>query len=159
MCISHILGNERLKLFQFMVIPVRPKKVLVMEEDNELEKIRRRKMKEMSQKKEGTDAPVEVTDATFSDLIKKNPLVVIDCWAAWCGPCRMIAPIVDELAKEYVGKIAFGKLNVDENQQIPVEHQIMSIPTLLIFKNGQLVDRIVGAMPKKNLEQKLIQHL
>ena len=116
-------------------------------------------MEEMTQKKEGMDAPIEATDATFSDLIKNNPVVVVDCWAAWCGPCRMVAPIVDELAKEYSGKIVFGKLNVDENQQIPVEHQIMSIPTLLIFKNGQLVDRIVGAMPKKNLEQRLIRHL
>ena len=79
-----------------------------MEVDNELNKLRRRKMEEMTQKKEETNAPIEVTDATFNDLIKTNPLVVMDCWAVWCGPCRIIAPIVDELAKEYAGKIIFG---------------------------------------------------
>ncbi|MEM2111124.1 MAG: thioredoxin [Candidatus Bathyarchaeia archaeon] len=132
-----------------------------MEEDRELEKIKQKKLEEMMKKSTHllTGAPVEVTDETFHDVVKKNPIVVIDCWAQWCGPCRMIAPIIEELAKGYAGKILFGKLNVDENQKIPVEHQIMSIPTLLIFKDGQLVDRIVGAMPKKNLEQRLLQYL
>ncbi|MEM1674036.1 MAG: thioredoxin [Candidatus Bathyarchaeia archaeon] len=103
--------------------------------------------------------PVEVTDFNFNDFIKSGRLVVVDCWAPWCAPCRMMAPIIDELAREYAGKILFGKLNVDENQRIPVQYQIMSIPTFLVFKNGVLVERIVGAMPKKVLEQRLVKYI
>jgi len=84
---------------------------------------------------------------------------VIDCWAPWCGPCRMIGPVIEELAREMKGKIVFGKLNVDENQQTSMKYKIMSIPTLLVFKNGALVDRFVGAMPKAMLIQKLKPHL
>mgnify|MGYP000108938323 CR=1 FL=1 len=105
------------------------------------------------------DKPVEVTDSSFAQFIRKYPLVVVDCWAAWCGPCRMLAPIIDELAREYSGKMLFGKLNVDENPQVASQYQIMSIPTLLVFKNGKLVDRIVGVMPKQVLEQRLKRHL
>jgi len=144
-----------------------------MEEDEELEKIKRRKLREMMKRlsEETTagmdedaktvymDKPVEVTDSSFAQFIRKHPLVVVDCWAAWCGPCRMLAPIIDELAREYSGKILFGKLNVDENPQVASQYQIMSIPTLLVFKNGKLVDRIVGAMPKQVLEQRLKRHL
>jgi thioredoxin 1 len=91
--------------------------------------------------------------------MKKYPTIVIDCWAPWCGPCRMIGPVIEELAKEMKGKIVFGKLNVDENQQTSLKYKIMSIPTLLVFKNGNLVDRFVGAMPKDMLIQKLKPHL
>jgi thioredoxin 1 len=131
-----------------------------MEEDKELEKIKQKKLEEMMKKLNPawTAAPIEVTDENFHDVVKKNSKVVIDCWAQWCGPCRMIAPIIEELANDYAGKILFGKLNVDENPKISAEHQIMSIPTLLIFKDGYLVDRIVGAIPKKKLEQRLQQY-
>ncbi len=102
----------------------------------------------------------EVTTATWDkEVIGETGLVMIDFWAVWCGPCRMIAPIVDELARDYAGKILFGKLNVDENPKTAEQFGVMSIPTLLIFKAGQLVDRIVGAMPKPMLEQKITRNL
>lgn len=101
------------------------------------------------------DKTVGITDASFGDLVKTNQNVVVDCWAAWCGPCRMLSPVIDELAEEYSGKVVFGKLNVDENNKVAVEYNIMSIPTLLFFRGGRLVDRVVGAAPKKQLEDKL----
>jgi len=138
-----------------------------MEEDEELGRIRDRMLKDMMKKTETkpesesllADKPIEVNDSSFSDAIRKEGLVVVDCWAAWCGPCRMVGPMIEELAKEYAGKILFGKLNVDQNQRVPLEYQIMSIPTILVFKDGKLVDRIVGAMPKKILEQRITRHL
>ena len=143
-----------------------------MEEDEELERLKRKKlmqwMRSMWGKKgEGTsrggDAaqgrPVEVTDETFTDLVQSHPLVVVDCWAPWCAPCRMIAPVIEEMARDYAGKIVFGKLNMDENPRTAMKYQIMSIPTLLVFKEGRLVDRIVGAMPRNMLEPKITRHL
>ncbi|BDC35883.1 MAG: thioredoxin [Candidatus Methanoliparum thermophilum] len=99
--------------------------------------------------------PLLVTDETINETISRFPLVVVDCWAEWCGPCRRIAPIIDDLAKEMAGKIVFGKLNVDENRSSSVKYRITAIPTLLIFKDGKFVDQIIGAMPKKALENKL----
>ena len=129
-----------------------------------LEELRKKKMEELKKQliyrgrnmsEEMPDTPLEVTDADFDDAVKKYKTIVIDCWAPWCGPCRMIGPIIEELAKEMQGKIVFGKLNVDENPSISMKHQIMSIPTMLIFKNGNLIDKIIGAMPKEILKQKL----
>lgn len=102
---------------------------------------------------------VDLTDATFTEAVQNHPLVVVDCWAPWCQPCLFVSPVVEEIAQDYVGRIFFGKLNVDNNRNIAVQHQIMSIPTLLVFKNGKLVDQIIGAMPRKMLEPKIIQHL
>ena len=99
----------------------------------------------------------KVTDESFANFIKSKPLVIADCWAAWCGPCQMIAPIIEELSREHSEKIVFGKLNVDENREVPVKYQVMSIPTLLFFKNGQHVDTILGAVPKSVIEQKINQ--
>ncbi|MCK4243864.1 thioredoxin, partial [Candidatus Bathyarchaeota archaeon] len=82
-----------------------------------------------------------------------------DCWAPWCGPCNIVTPIIEELASDYAGKILFGKLNVDENRTTAIKYEIMSIPTLLVFKTGKLVDRIIGAMPKALLEPKITQYL
>jgi len=137
-----------------------------MSEDSELNKIKIKKIKDMLDKATTgdtvnhiIDTPTKITDATFSETIKNNKLVVIDFWAQWCGPCRMVAPILDELAKEYAGKILFAKLNVDENRVIPTKYQIMSIPTLLVFKEEKLVERIIGAMAKSALETKLANHL
>ncbi|MBN2599947.1 MAG: thioredoxin [Candidatus Thermoplasmatota archaeon] len=101
------------------------------------------------------DTPIHLIDADINENIQKFPTIVIDCWAPWCGPCRMIGPIVEELAKDMQGKIVFGKLNVDENPQTSMKYGIMSIPTMLVFKNGKLVDRVIGAMPKEMLLQKL----
>lgn len=131
-------------------------------EDPELEKIKARKMQEMMKTSKSGDeisSPITVTDADFEKAIKEHPLMVIDCWASWCGPCRMIAPIIDELAKEHAGEIVFGKLNVDENPKTATRFSVMGIPTLLIIKNGTEVDRIVGASPKLLIENKLKKYI
>ena len=99
--------------------------------------------------------PIKVTDANVETNVKKYPLMVVDCWAPWCRLCRMVGPIIEELAKEMQGKIVFGKLNVDENRATSAKHGIMSIPTLLVFKSGNLVDNIIGAMPKEMLLGKI----
>ena len=134
------------------------------ERDEELEKIKQSKLQEVmrsvaERKKPTSGKPIEVTDATFKETVQNHPLVVVDCWAPWCGPCQMVAPIIEEMARDYAGRILFGKLNVDENQEVAMEYQIMGIPTLLVFKNGKLVDRIVGAMPRQVLEPKMKRYL
>ena len=126
---------------------------------DELELLRMRRIEELKGRKTDMDKPFDVTDATFNDELKKHALLVVDCWAPWCGPCRMIAPILDAMAKDYAGKIAFGKLNVDDNPEASAKHAIQCIPTLLIFKGGKLVDRITGAMPRTVLEPKITKHL
>ena len=129
------------------------------EEDVEIQQIRKRKMEELKTKMEkGENAgtgPVTLDDAQFDEAVRKYPLMLIDCWAEWCGPCRMIAPVIEELARDYVGRLVVGKLNVDENQDTALRFNIMSIPTLLIMKNGQEVDRIIGAVPKQFIEERL----
>jgi len=132
-------------------------------EDADIQSIRERKLVEImrrtraqlqsAEKYEGK--PIMLSDATFSSEISKYPLMVVDFWAAWCGPCRMVAPIVEQLAKEYSGRVAFGKLNIDENPLTSGEFQVQSIPTLLIFRDGQAVDGIIGAVPKYQIESKL----
>jgi len=97
---------------------------------------------------------VEVTDADFDEFVKNNPKVVVDCWAAWCAPCRMLTPIIDELAEEKTD-VKFAKLDVDKNRAVPSKYGIMSIPTLLYFKDGQLVDKTLGALPKQVIESRL----
>jgi thioredoxin 1 len=99
---------------------------------------------------------VEVTDANFDQVVlQSDKPVMIDLWAEWCGPCRVIAPFVHEIAEEYQGKIVVGKMDVDENTQIPAKYGVRNIPTILFFKNGQLVDKQVGAVPKNLLVGKI----
>jgi thioredoxin 1 len=140
------------------------------QKDEELERIMRRKLEELMKKVSGrteetrpssvvSGKPVDLTDATFTRFVKDNALVVVDVWAPWCGPCRFVSPVVEDIAKDYVGKIAFGKLNVDQNRMVATQYGIMGIPTLLVFKNGKLVDRIVGAMPRERLEPRITRHL
>jgi len=137
-------------------------------EDPELEAIRARMKEEMLEAArrnshnaaehtvKGSDMmsgdTIEITDANFEETKAAHGALVMDCWAPWCGPCRMIGPIIEELAKDYNGKVAFGKLNVDDNQAVARKFGIMSIPTILFFKDGEVVDKVVGAVPKQHLE-------
>ena len=95
---------------------------------------------------------LEITDSNFNNVISKNKTVLVDFWAEWCGPCRMIGPIIEELANEYEGKAIIGKLDVDSNQESSVKYGVRSIPTILTFKDGEIVDRQVGVVPKEILK-------
>lgn len=137
--------------------------------NDELERIRMKRLKELIDRQQSNNViekgqnwpntPIMVSDNTFPQTIKKYPLVVIDCYAQWCGPCHMVAPVIEELARDYTGKIVFGKLDTDENRMSANMYNIMSIPTLLVFKNGKLVDQLMGAMPREMLEPMITKHL
>jgi len=114
--------------------------------------------KEKAEQEEG-GLVLELDSSNFDEEIKKHPLLVVDCWAPWCAPCLMVAPVIEELARDYGDKIKFGRLNIDVSQSIAVKYRIMSIPTLLIFQNGQLVGQKVGALPRKMLEPELAKYL
>lgn len=131
-------------------------------EDAELKRIRIKRLKELMEQKEKKQEtnmePIHVTDTNFNEIVSKNSLALIDCWAGWCGPCQALAPTIQELAKEYARKVLIGKLDVDENPQITEQFQIFTIPTMLIMKNGKEVDRIVGLCPKNHIETILKKH-
>lgn len=105
------------------------------------------------------NVPVKLADADLDDAVRRYPLVVVDCWAPWCGPCHMVAPVIAELARDYVGRIVFAKLNVDQNPATAMKYGISSIPALLVFSDGQLTDTIIGAQPRQALEPQIIRHL
>lgn len=96
--------------------------------------------------------PVTLTDLTFDAEVRKSGAILVDFWAEWCGPCHRVAPVLEEIAKARVGRMRLGKLNIDDNPRTPARFQIASIPTMLLFQNGKLVDRIVGAIPKPEIE-------
>lgn len=98
---------------------------------------------------------LQFTDATFDEVLNSNTVVVADFWAEWCGPCRMVGPSIEQLAEEYAGKAAIGKVDIEENDDLATQYAIRNIPTVLFFKNGQLVDKMVGAAPKSAYEEKL----
>jgi thioredoxin 1 len=136
-----------------------------MSSDDELEAIKHKKLAEL-QKEAATKAmmssitePIVLTDSNFASEITKYPIMLVDFWAPWCGPCRMVSPIIEQLSREYSGKVAFGKINVDENQRVAASFGIQSIPTLMIFKDSKAVDVIIGAMPKAQIEMKLKQQI
>ncbi len=141
--------------------------MVMSNEEMEIQRIKEKKLVEMMQKAraqletaaKNDGKPILLSDASFSSEISKYPLMVVDFWAAWCGPCRTVAPIIEQLAKEYAGRVAFGKLNVDENPLTSGEFEVQSIPTLLIFRNGEAVDGIVGAVPKYQIETRIKAHL
>ncbi len=130
---------------------------LVTKMASEIEEIRQRKMAEMMKGSRNTsngwpEEPVELTDLSFDDFVKKYSKVVVDCWAPWCGPCRMLSPTIDAIAKDMKGEVAFGKVNTDDSFAVSSKYRIMSIPTLLFFKDGQLVDKMIGAAPRTVVE-------
>jgi len=98
---------------------------------------------------------LEITDSNFKEYIDSGKPLVLDFWAEWCGPCRMVAPIIDELAKEYDGQVNIGKVDVDNNNDVATEFGIRNIPTILFFKDGKMVDKQVGAVPKAKIEEKV----
>ncbi len=102
---------------------------------------------------------IELTDSNFDNVVSDENLVLVDFWAVWCGPCKMIAPIVEELAEEYDGKLTVGKVDVDSNREIAMKYGIRSIPTLMIFKDGEVVEQIIGAVSKSHLDEKLKLYL
>ncbi len=104
--------------------------------------------------------PVEVTDATFEQEVMNSDLpVVVDFWAVWCGPCKMIAPIMEEFAREYAGKVKIAKVDVDNNPNIAVKFGIRSIPTVMYFNGGKMVDQVIGALPKSHFQDKILKLL
>ena len=126
-------------------------------EDAEIDRIKKAKiavMLEQAQKEKIISKPIILTDTNFNSEIAKNELIVVDFWAPWCGPCRMVGPLIEELASEYGGKVIFGKLNVDENMVVPSRFGVRGIPTMIIFKDGQAVDTLVGACSKAHIESK-----
>ena len=103
---------------------------------------------------------MQLTDSNFKEtVLDGNQVALVDFWAEWCGPCRMIGPVVEELSQEYQGKAVIGKMNVDDNPEVAMQYGIRSIPTILFFKNGQLVDKQIGVVPKSVLENKLKAHI
>ncbi len=98
---------------------------------------------------------LQFTDATFDEVLGNNTVVVADFWAEWCGPCKMVGPFIEQLAAEYEGKAAVGKIDIEENDDLATKYAIRNIPTVLFFKNGEVVDKMVGAAPKSAYEEKL----
>jgi thioredoxin 1 len=134
--------------------------------DNELNEILARKRNELMAKAEASHSqdniqfsPLTLSDSNFDEAVRQHPLLVVDFWAAWCGPCRMVSPIIEQLASELAGKVAFGKLNVDENPKISSTFGIQSIPTIAIFKNGKAIDAIVGAVSKSHMYSIIAKYL
>ncbi|NPV61234.1 MAG: thioredoxin [Methanotrichaceae archaeon] len=134
---------------------------------DELDEIRKKKMEkimsDLSKSPEPDvklpDKPIVITDDTVESAANQYPLLILDCWAEWCGPCRMIAPVLEELAREMSGKVVIGKLNVDQNMATANKYRISAIPTLLVFKDGKLIDKMVGAYPKATLAAKIQKYL
>ena len=134
-------------------------------EDEELKLLNEKKMKKLQElinEKEqlkNIKEPLVLDDSTFSQIINKFPLTLVDFWAPWCGPCRMMSPIIDQIVKDYLGKLVVGKINVDENPLVTGQFGISSIPTLLLFKRGQAVNKIIGSVSKNKINEMIKTHL
>ncbi|RXE56915.1 thioredoxin [Methanoculleus taiwanensis] len=125
--------------------------------DDDLARLREQRLRQMQEtalrKREG--AVIDLTDVNFAETIRQHAYVVVDFWAEWCGPCRMVSPTIEDLAREYAGRVTFGKCNVDENRWAGSSFGISAIPTLLFFANGQVVDRIVGVQSKAVIQSRM----
>ena len=134
-------------------------------EDEELRLINEKRMKKLQQlinEKEllkNIKEPLNLDDNTFFQTINKFPLMLVDFWAPWCGPCRMISPIIDQIGKDYLGKLVVGKMNVDENPLIARQFSISSIPTLILFKRGKEVNKVIGSVSKNKIDEMVKMHL
>ena len=134
-------------------------------EDEELRIINEKRMKKLKQivnEKEllkNIKEPLNLDDSNFDQTINKYPLLLVDFWAPWCGPCRMMSPIIDQVGKEYIGKVVVGKVNVDENPNISAQFGISSIPTLILFKRGQAVNNIIGSVSKSRIDEMVRMHI
>jgi thioredoxin 1 len=134
-------------------------------EDEELRLINEKRMKKLQQlinEKEllrNIREPLSLEDTTFFQTINKFPIMLVDFWAPWCGPCRMMSPIIDQIGKDYLGKLVIGKINVDENPLIARQFSISSIPTLMLFKRGKEVNKIIGSVSKNKIDEMVKMHL
>jgi thioredoxin 1 len=134
-------------------------------EDEELKIINEKRMKKLQQimnEKEllkNIKDPLNLDDSNFSQTINKFPLLLVDFWAPWCGPCRMMSPLIDQIGKDYVGKLVVGKVNVDENPSVSRQFGISSIPTLILFERGQTVNKIIGSVSKNKIDEMVRMHL
>ncbi|MEM0155856.1 MAG: thioredoxin [Thermoplasmataceae archaeon] len=131
-----------------------------MDYDDDIEKIRMKHMEDImksmkGEKRDADSTPIVLTDSNFAGELMKHNLMVVDFWAPWCGPCQMVHPIIEALARDYAGKVKFGRLNVDDNQATSMMFKVRSIPTILIFKNGKVADGVIGAVPRNMLESKI----
>ena len=124
---------------------------------DELEAIRQKKMERLQTMTSGEVLILD--DNNLAETVREHPFVVLDCWAEWCGPCKMVAPVIEELAKEYAGRITFAKLNIDANMDTATKYRISAIPTMLVFRNGEMAGQIIGALPKNHIEQKLQEYM
>ena len=120
---------------------------------DELEAIRQKKMERLQTMTSGEVLILD--DNNLAETVREHSFVVLDCWAEWCGPCKMVAPVIEQLAVEYAGRITFAKLNIDENMDTATKYRISAIPTMLVFRNGEMAGQIIGALPKNHIEQKL----
>ena len=149
--------------------------VIMQNWDNELRNIMKRKMNDLVKRNIVTNGspassqenknrievatPITLTDTNFTDAINKYPLLVVDFWAAWCGPCRMMSPVIEQLATELAEKVVFGKLNIDDNPKTANTFGIQSIPTIAIFKNGRNIDGFVGVTSKSQMQSRILSHI
>ncbi len=159
--VLHILANTIIFIFCKRIVLHGDCKTMQYENDDELDKLLadKRFAKRQNNSPRIAAAPFTLTDSNFEQAIQKYPLIVVDFWAPWCGPCRMLGPTIEQLAGEFAGKVIFGKLNVDENPRVAGSFGIQSIPTVVIFKNGQPVDGFVGVASKPQIQSKILQYL
>ena len=131
-----------------------------MNDNNRIQQLERKGSTEKENGMTANGGPINVTDSDFADVIEKHEgLSVVDFWAIWCGPCRLIAPIIEKLSNDYAGRVQFAKLDVDSNQRTSMRFNVRSIPSVLFFKDGKHVDTVVGAVPRGHLDRKIQEHI